>query len=314
MLPVRRLLRLLLLPLLLVLSLTACAERQEDTSRESTETGDFPVELQPEGAPPVTLEKRPERIVSLSPATTETLYAVGAGDQVVAVDEMSTVPEEAPRTALSGLNPDPEQIASHNPDLVIVDSDTDGKLAEALDKTGVPTLVLPAPETLESMYTQFELLGEATGHVQAGADLARQTREEIDKLVADVGEAGKGLDYYHELDPSFYTVTSATFIGQVYDLFGLTNIADQGDPSAHGGYPQLSAERILEADPDLIFLADTQCCGQNVDTVAERPGWDTLSAVRDGHVIELDDDIASRWVPRIVDFVRAVADAVSQAA
>ena len=311
MLPVRRL---LLLPLLLVLSLTACAERQKDTSAESANTDGFPVELRPEGAPAITLEERPERIVSLSPATTETLYAVGAGDQVVAVDEMSTVPEEAPRTQMSGLNPDPEQLAGYDSDLVIVDSDTDGKLTEALDKAGIQTLVLPAPQTLESMYAQFELIGEATGHAEEGADLARRTREEIDKLVADVGDAGEGLDYYHELDPSYYTVTSATFIGQVYDLFGLTNIADQGDPSAHGGYPQLSAERILEADPDLIFLADTICCGQDADSVAERPGWGTLSAVQNGHVIELDDDIASRWTPRIVDFVRAVSDAVAQAA
>ncbi len=112
MLPVRRL---LLLPLLLVLSLTACAERQKDASAESANTDGFPVELRPEGAPAITLEERPERIVSLSPATTETLYAVGAGDQVVAVDEMSTVPEEAPRTQMSGLNPDPNSSPATTP-------------------------------------------------------------------------------------------------------------------------------------------------------------------------------------------------------
>ncbi len=311
MLPVRRF---LLLPLLLVLSLTACAERQEDAPQAPADSSGFPVELKPEGAPAVTLEERPERIVSLSPSTTEVLYAVGAGDQVVAVDEMSTVPENAPRTEMSGLSPDPQQIAGHNPDLVVVESDTDGKLADALAKTGTPTLVLPAPTSLDSMYAQFELVGEATGHEKEGADLARQTKQEIEKLVADAGDAGKGLSYYHELDPSFYSVTSETFIGQVYDLFGLTNIADQGDPSAHGGYPQLSAEKILSADPDLVFLADTQCCGQNAETVAKRPGWDTLTAVKEDQVIELEDDAASRWTPRLVDFVRAVADGVTKAA
>ncbi|MGW9310243.1 ABC transporter substrate-binding protein [Saccharomonospora azurea] len=310
--PVRRL---LLLPLLLVLSLTACAERQEDASgNSSTSDGAFPVELTPEGAPAVTLDERPERIVSLSPSTTEVLYAVGAGDQVVAVDEMSTIPDDAPRTELSGLNPDPQAIASHDPDLVIVESDTDGKLADALGKTGTPTLVLTAPATLDAMYDQFELVGKATGHAQEGADLARQTEEEITKLVADVGEAGKGLTYYHELDPSYYSVTSETFIGQVYGLFGLENIADQGDPSAHGGYPQLSAETILAEDPDLVFLADTQCCGEDTATVTKRPGWDTLTAVKEDQVIELEDDAASRWTPRLVDFVRAVADAVTSAA
>ncbi len=311
MLPVRRF---LLLPLLLVLSLTACAERQEDASQGPAGSSGFPVELKPEGAPAVTLEERPERIVSLSPSTTEVLYAVGAGDQVVAVDEMSSVPENAPRTEMSGLSPDPQQIAGHNPDLVVVESDTDGKLAAALAKTGTPTLVLSAPTSLDSMYAQFELVGEATGHEKEGADLARRTKQEIEKLVADAGDAGEGLSYYHELDPSFYSVTSETFIGQVYDLFGLTNIADQGDPSAHGGYPQLSAEKILSADPDLVFLADTQCCGQNAETVAKRPGWDTLTAVKEDQVIELEDDTASRWTPRLVDFVRAVADGVTKAA
>ncbi|OQO93103.1 ABC transporter substrate-binding protein [Saccharomonospora piscinae] len=306
--------RLLFLPLLLVLPLTACAEREDDPAPEAAGSGDFPVELSPEGAPSVTLEQRPERIVSLSPSTTETLYAVGAGDQVVAVDEMSTAPEQAPRTDLSGLTPDPERIASHDPDLVIVESDTDGKLTESLAGTGTATLVLPAPQSLDAMYTQFELVGTATGHRQNGADLAEQTRSEIEKLVADTGDAGTELSYYHELDPSFYSVTSATFIGQVYDLFGLTNIADQGDPSAQGGYPQLSAERVLEADPDLVFLADTRCCGQDAETVAQRPGWDTLTAVREDGIVELDDDTASRWAPRITDFVDTVAESVSRAA
>ncbi|WP_197321988.1 ABC transporter substrate-binding protein [Saccharomonospora sp. NB11] len=309
--PVRR----LLVPLLLVLSLTACAERQEDTSGNTSATDSaFPVEVRPEGAPAVTLEQRPERIVSLSPSATEMLYAVGAGDQVVAVDEMSTIPEDAPRTELSGLNPDPQKIASHDPDLVVVESDTDGKLADALDKVGTPTLVLTAPGSLDAMYDQFELIGKATGHEQEGADLARRTEAEIDKLVADVGDAGEGLTYYHELDPSYYTVTSATFIGQVYGLFGLENIADQGDPTAHAGYPQLSAETVLSEDPDLIFLADTQCCAQTAEAVAERPGWDTLTAVKQDTVVELEEDAASRWTPRLVDFVRTVADGVTRAA
>lgn len=305
MLPVRRL---LLLPLLLVLSLTACAERQKDASAESANTDGFPVELRPEGAPAITLEERPERIVSLSPATTETLYAVGAGDQVVAVDEMSTVPEEAPRTQMSGLNPDPEQLASYDPDLVIVDSDTDGKLTEALDKAGIQTLVLPAPQTLESMYAQFELIGEATGHAEEGADLARRTREEIDKLVADVGDAGEGLDYYHELDPSYYTVTSATFIGQVYDLFGLTNIADQA-PDTAGGYPQLSAEFVVEQDPDLIFVSYPG----GVEDVRGRPAFDSVTAVREQNVVEVDADTSSRWGPRVADFAEDVAEAIEAA-
>ncbi|PXY20647.1 ABC transporter substrate-binding protein [Prauserella muralis] len=304
---------LLLLPLVALLVLASCADRAPSPATPSSAAGGdaFPVELRPEGAPPVTIDRRPERIVSLSPSTTETLFAVGAGEQVVAVDSASTYPPEAPKTSLSGLNLDPEAIAGYNPDLVIVESDLESKLADALAKTGVTTLVLPAPKSLDAAYEQFALVGKATGHRAEGEDLARRTREEIGKLVADTPKPDERLSYYHELDPSLYSATSATFIGQVYGLFGLTNIADQGDPEALGGYPQLSAERILRADPDLIFLADSKCCGQNADTVAARPGWDTLSAVRHDRVFALNDDIASRWSPRLVELVRTVAEAVA---
>ncbi|MDT7727766.1 MAG: cobalamin transport system substrate-binding protein [Actinomycetota bacterium] len=262
-----------------------------------------------ETAPPAQ-EKRPARIVSLSPSATETLFAVGAGQQVVAVDSASTYPEQAPRTTLSGLTPDPEAIASHKPDLVIVSSDVTN-LTAALAKTGTKILVMPDAKTLDAAYAQFAQLGEATGHKAEGEDLARRTKADIDKLVADTPKPSAPLSYYHELDQTYYSVTSATFLGSLYHLFGLTNIADGADPTASGGYPQLSAEKIIQADPALIFLADTKCCGQNAQTVAARPGWNTLTAVKTNRVFPLDDDIASRWSPRITDLARAVSTAVA---
>lgn len=257
-------------------------------------------------------DNQPRRIVSLSPSATETLYAVGAGAQVVAVDSASTYPAEAPRTKLSGLTPDPEAIAADKPDLVIVSSDVNN-LSAALAKTGTKTLVVPDAKSLDAAYAQFTQLGEATGHKAEGEALARRTKAEIDKLVADTPKPAAPLSYYHELDQTYYTATSATFIGSVYQLFGLTNIADGGDPAASGGYPQLSAEKIIQANPSLIFLADTKCCAQNAQTVGARPGWNTLAAVQDHRVFSLDDDIASRWSPRVVDLAHAVADALTSA-
>jgi iron complex transport system substrate-binding protein len=257
-------------------------------------------------------DNRPQRIVSLSPSATETLFAVGAGPQVVAVDSASTYPAEAPRTKLSGLTPDPEAIAANKPDLVIVSSDVNN-LSAALAKTGTKTLVVPDAKSLDAAYAQFTQLGAVTGHKTEGEDLARRTKAEIDKLVADTPKPTTPLSYYHELDQTYYSATSATFIGSVYQLFGLTNIADGGDPTASGGYPQLSAEKIIQANPAMIFLADTKCCGQNAQTVAARPGWNTLTAVQDHHVFSLDDDVASRWSPRVADLAHAVADAVTAA-
>jgi iron complex transport system substrate-binding protein len=136
-------------------------------------------------------------------------------------------------------------------------------------------------------------------------------RADLDQLIDDVGGTASGLTYFHELDNTLYTATSTTFIGELYGLFGLVNIADSQDIDGFG-FPQLSAEYIIESDPDLIFLADTKCCAQSAQTVAERPGWGNLSAVVEGNVIALDDDVASRWGPRVIDFVRAVADGIRQ--
>jgi iron complex transport system substrate-binding protein len=293
-----------------------CAAREQASTDQSPDTYEaqsqaFPVTVTPAGGEPLTIERLPERIVSLSASNTETLFAVGAGDQVVAVDEQSDHPADAPKTDLSGLTPNVEAISGYDPDLVVVSNDVDN-LVRSMAAVDVPVLVVPAASTLDDVYAGFELIGKATGHADEAADLAKRTRDGLDKLVADTKKPAEPLTYYHELDTTLYSATSKTFIGQIYSLFGLTNIADPADVDT-GGYPQLTNEAILAANPDLIFLADVQCCGQNPDTVATRPGWDTLQAVKNGNVVPLDDDLASRWGPRIVDLAKSIAAAVTKA-
>jgi iron complex transport system substrate-binding protein len=263
----------------------------------------FPVTLDtPAGK--VTLERRPQRIVSLSPTATEMLFAIGAGGQVVAVDGNSNYPRRAPRTSLSAYQPNLEAIAGYKPDLVVY-SDDPGELAAGLGKLAIPALRQPAATRLDDTYTQLDQLGRATGHQPEAAKLVASMRAQIAKIVA-AGRPERHLTYYHELDKNLYTATSRTFIGQLYGLLGLENIADAADKD-HSGYPQLSAEYVVKADPDLIFLADTKCCGQSARTVAARDGWDRIAAVRSGDVVELDDDVASRWGPRVVDFLKTIS-------
>ena len=97
----------------------------------------------------------------------------------------------------------------------------------------------------------------------------------------------------------------------MYSQLGLRNIADQAEGDT--GYPQLNAETIIAANPDLIFLADTKCCGESLDTVRARDGWADIAAVANGNVFAMDDDIASRWGPRVVEYMQQVADAAEQA-
>ncbi|GAA1091187.1 ABC transporter substrate-binding protein [Tsukamurella spumae] len=254
----------------------------------------------------------PRRIVSLAPTHTETLFALGAGEQVVAVDDQSDYPAGAPRTALSGVTPNAEAVIGYKPDLVVV-SDDRGGIVAALQKVGIPVLVEPAAKDLDDALDQIDGLGIATGRQADAKALTTRMRAAIDGSIRGAPRPAQPLSYFHELDAQLYTVTSSTFIGKVYGAFGLHNVADAAD-QAGTGYPQLSREALLQADPALILLADTQCCGQTPEVVAQRPGWRDLRAVRDGTVVALPADVPSRWGPRLPDFYRAVADAVARAA
>lgn len=247
----------------------------------------------------------PQAIISLSPTTTEMLYSVGAGDQVIAVDDRSDFPAGAPVTELSGYTPNLEAILGYQPDLVLATDDS-GDIVAGLERSGVEVLLLPAAATLDDTFMQLEQVGAATGHIGEAAELVSRMQGEIDEIVASVPQRETPLTYFHELDDTFYTVTDDTYIGQLYSMLGLTSIATGSD-----GYPQLSEELILEADPDLILLADGQCCGMTPEVVAERAGWGELTAVREGRVYVVDEDLASRWGPRVVDFLREAAAIVA---
>lgn len=252
----------------------------------------------------VKIEREPRRIVSLSPTATEMLYAIDAGKQVVAVDQLSNYPAVAPQTKLSGYDPNVESVARYRPDLVVASADTNG-LGRGLKALHIPLLVEPAVKDLKGTYQQIKELGRATGHVGAAASEVREMKDHIHSIVSRAPRLD-GVDYYHELDNTYYSVTDGTFIGQVYSLLGLHSIADAAGGNA-SGYPQLSAEYIVRADPDVIFLADTRCCGQTAQKVEKRPGWGQISAVRNHAIVELNDDVASRWGPRVVDLLRIVA-------
>jgi ABC-type Fe3+-hydroxamate transport system substrate-binding protein len=252
----------------------------------------------------------PERIVSLSPPATESLFAIGAGDQVVAVDDQSNYPEEAPHTKLSSYQPNVEAIAEYNPDLVVISYDP-GDVLSGLEKLDIPVLMQAAPKDLDGAYAQIQELGDATGHTDEAKSVVADMQSRIAELAA--GKPGSGLSVFHEISPDFYSATSETFIGSVYTLLGAKNIADAAGGKAPD-YPQLSAEYVVDSDPDVIVLSDTKCCDQSPKTVRARPGWENLTAVKDGNVVPVDDDIASRWGPRVVDFVEIVAQAFDGAA
>ncbi|MBF9069857.1 ABC transporter substrate-binding protein [Streptacidiphilus fuscans] len=263
----------------------------------------------------VTLASQPHHIVSLSPTATEDLYAVGAGKQVVAADSDSNYPSGVPTTSLSGLTPNIEAIAKYNPDLVITSQDAGGLVA-GLTKLGVPVLIEPAAATINDVYTQIDAIGQATGHAAQATQTVTTMKASIAASVKAAGAHHPNLSYYWEVSANpYYSATSATFAGQIASLFGLKNIADKADKASDGGYPQLSAEYIVSAQPQLIFLTNNQSTdgGQTPAIVASRPGWSGIPAVKKDQIVGLNDDIASRWGPRLPQLVAQIAQAVEKA-
>ena len=254
--------------------------------------------------------KSPQCIVSLSPTATETLFAIGAGKQVQAVDQDANFPARGlPKKRINALNPSVEAVigicktsASHRsskPDLVIISYDANSIKAK-LTALGIRVVEQDAATSISNALGQIKQLGVLTGHAAKANALATSMAKTIRADIASVpAHPTKVINVYYELDPTFYSLTSATFVGSLMKSLGLVNIADAQSTTADAGYPQLSAEYIVSANPQIVFLADTKCCSATPSTVAARPGFVSVSAVKFAHVVNLDDDVASRWGPRL---------------
>jgi iron complex transport system substrate-binding protein len=267
---------------------------------------------------------KPSCVVSLSPTATETLYAIGAGPEVQAVDTDSDFPTSGlPKKRIDALSPSVEAVIgickttsthpSTKPDLVVISYDAN-EIKEKLTAVGVKVIDQEPPSNLAGAIAQIEQLGKLTGHVKNANKLAASIKTTIKADIASVPKhPGKTLTAYYELDTTYYSLTSSTFVGTLLKDLGVANIADAKNTTADPGYPQLSAEYIVSANPKLIFLADTICCKQSATTVAKRPGFSKVAAVQDHDVIGLNDDIASRWGPRLSILMNQLTAAVTGA-
>jgi iron complex transport system substrate-binding protein len=256
------------------------------------------------------LPAKPLRIISLSPSATEILFAIKAGPQVLAVDDNSNYPTNAPRSALSGFAPNLEAIVALNPDFVILNKDSakSDAIHKSLTNSGIPVMMEAAARNLSDVYSEITEIGKAVDQQAKARKLIQTMKKRIAKVIK-TSKRIKSQSFFHELDNTLYTATSKTFIGNVYRDLGLINVADAASGADSSGYPQLSAEYLIQSNPEIIFLADAQY-GESIFTVKERPGWQSISAVKNGRIIELPADIPSRWGPRIVDFYELVAKSI----
>jgi iron complex transport system substrate-binding protein len=271
-------------------------------TRSGSDEGAFPVTVDAANGA-VELAAMPHRIVSLSATATEMLYAIGAGKQVIAVDGESDYPSGTPMSGtLSADVPSVDAIVAQRPDLVLVHLDNNAVVA-GLAERNVKVLHLPAAEKLDDSYTQLEQLGRATGHSTEATAVVDKMKGDIHALVAQVPPRSTPVSIYHEIDGDLVTTTSATFIGELYRLAGLDNIADGAGNGS--GYPQISTDRVIDRNPDWIFLAHAPD-GDAAAMLSGRSGWADLRAVRSNQIVRLDPEIASRWGPRTVELLRTI--------
>lgn len=270
----------------------------------------FPVELADDEGGSATIPAEPMKIVSLTPAATETLFELGVGDRVVGkVEDFTPYPEAAaavPDVARFG-SVDVEKIVALGADLVIAGGNNFNppESIKQLRDLGVPVLVVFAPDVAGAT-KDIELIGRAVGRPDEAAAVNASIQQAFDDVAA--ATAGQApVRTYYELD------ASSGYFGPAPDYFGTEMIkVAGGEPLTSGtnGVYQIGAEQILAFDPEVVLLGDA-AYGVTPEQVAARPGWDTLTAVRNGDVRPIDDVIVTRPGPRLAEGIRALAVAIN---
>jgi iron complex transport system substrate-binding protein len=265
----------------------------------------FPLTVTDDAGRQITFAQPPQRIVSIAPSNTEILFALGLADRVVAVDSYSNFPPEATQKLQVGdyLEPDLERVAAADPDLILAAEVHLGTVIPELETLGLPVVVVE-PANLDEVFASMLQVGAIAGESAHAAGLVCALRARADAVAAAVAGAPRPRVFF-ELGPDLYSVGPGNFVADVIARAGGDNIA----ADAAEMWPQLSAEAIVSADPEVILLAD-EVAGVTPEQVAARPGWQGIAAVEQGRIVPIDPDLVSRPGPRVVDGLEAAAAAL----
>ena len=293
--------KIFIITVLLALLITGCAPASAPASAAITLTDGL--------GRTVVMKEAAQRIISIAPSNTEILFAIGAGSQMVGRDALSDYPKEAANvtdigSAYEALNT--EMIVSLKPDLIIAAEINTAEQVKALEDLGLTVYYLKNPNTLEEMYTNLEIMAQLTGREKEAAALIESLKARVAAVDEKIMPLSSRISVFYEIDGTDpakpYTAGKGTFLTLLIERAGGYNIAADID-----GYPQLSLEQVVAADPMFILLGDA-AYGVTPESVAARPGWENLSAVKNGQVVPFDDNLLSRPGPRLVDGLEALAN------
>jgi iron complex transport system substrate-binding protein len=295
--------------LLLILLLAACAPPAGAPVPQPTAVPApaFPVTVTDDDGQTITIDKEPQRLITLAPSNTEIVYALGIGDRLVAVSDYSDYPPEAASKPKVGyIRVDIERVIGYNPDLILATGAHRQQVTPQLRQRGLKVITLD-PKNIEGVFDNILLVGRATGQTTAAEKLVADLKARVAQIESKVRQTGTRPRVFFELDKSLFTVGPGSFIHDLIVRAGGENIAGDADRP----YPQLSLEVLLQRDPEVIIITDIgQYGGETPESVRARPGWQSVSAVRNNRVVPINPDLVNRPGPRVVDGFEAIARAL----
>lgn len=285
--------------------LAGCAQQPPQPAAENpaTAAGSFPVTITDDAGRSVEIAAKPDKIVSLAPANTEMLFAIGAGDRVVGVTSYDDYPAEVKDIAKVGdfAGPNVEAIAAADPDLIVATTGVQADVITKLEGLGA-TVVAFDPTTLDGVYADITELGQATGEVQGAQAVVDEMKREVDAIEAAVAKTESATAFVEIGQNPLFTAGSGTFIDELITKAGGTNIVTEA------GYVPFSTEQLVKADP-AVYMATLGSMSDPTE-LEKRAGFGDLTAVKNKRVYVLDDNLVSRPGPRVVQGLRTIAEAL----
>ena len=246
-------------------------------------------------------ENNEMKIISLSTTHTEIIQSLGAENTLIGVDAFSEV--DFPVEIIDAYTVTAEVLVPLNPDIVIIAFDFNG-IVEGLKAQEINYVLLPPAKNLDDVYAQISTIGDIVNKKNEASSTIRDMKLEINRIINNSNY--QDVNVYHEIGYSYgiYSVNSESLIGEIYNLLGVTNIANSEEDPYGSGYPALSEEMVIESDPDFIVVGHSDYLNKDLSI---RDGWGDISAVQNSRVVFLDDTLASNWGTTTLQLVEVLA-------
>lgn len=297
------------------LLLTGCGttdSKQEETTTQTTQQATYPLTLKDATNKDVSIKQQPSEIITLSPNITETLFALGLSEQVVGVTANDNYPKEvSDKEQVGDMNPNIEKIISLNPDFVLVDASSLGTIEAGLQQlrdANITVFVVPTANSFEETYENITLIGQVTNKEKEAKAIVKDMKEKVVTIQEKIKEADvpKRSVFVEASDaPDIYTAGKNTYMQEMITLIDATNIAENGGE----GWFKMDAESIVKQNPDVI-IATYDYVPNIVEKIKKRDGFDSVTAIKENRVVQVDEDTTSRTGPRLADGLEEIAKAV----